>query len=108
MARFLSQLPFPAALGFLLTLPFLGLQLINRRGYHEAVPLPLFAVLWLLAGGFALTLMPLLRHGRAGAEGRPATTRVALRVALLLAIAAVWAAIVQDQLPCFRGVPNCD
>ena len=87
-----------ALIGFLVVLPFIVLELINRR-FDGNFPFPLFVVMWLLSFAFVLLVRPLARPGR---------LHVALRVAGLILIGWVWTGLVIDQMPCFLGVPNCD
>lgn len=100
-----------AIISFLLVLPFMILELINRRNFSEGFPIPLFGILWLLPMIFIVILMSLARIVRAGNRmmANPANLLLLLsRVAILALIAMMWAGILVDQMPCFLGVPNCD
>jgi len=91
-----------------LVLPFMILELLNRRSFREGFPIPLFIAMWLLPFAFTLILIPTvaaLRHKRNSASDRFITL---LSLALLILIGLLWAGIIADQLPCFLGVPNCD
>jgi hypothetical protein len=89
-----------ALLAFVLVLPFMVLEVINRRSFDEGFPFPLFGSLWLLTLAFLLVLGSLARAVSPG--------RSLLAVVSLIVIAWLWGGIVLDQLPCFLGVPNCD
>lgn len=91
-----------------LVLPFMILELVNRRSFHEGYPIPLFSLMWLLQFAFALGLIRTVAKLKAGAN-RP-VTRLAVVTSLLVMIlvAFLWVGIVLDQMPCFLGVPNCD
>jgi len=88
-----------------LVAPLIYLQL--RFGYSD-FPFVLFAVLWLLPGAFVLAAVPLLRAVRAGESLLARRGALVARVGFLVLTAMVWAGIVDDQMPCFLGVPNCD
>ena len=89
----------------LLVLSFAILELVNRRAIHE-FPIPLFAMMWLLAFSFVYILTRITRRDAARA-GRSLSTRF-LGALLLIMIAWAWVGLVVDQMPCFLGVPNCD
>jgi len=108
MRPVLATLKLPALLGLILILPFMVLEYVNRRDFHEDYPFQLFAILWLLGTGFVLTLLPLVRDVRAGKSLVRSPIGLALRVALLIAMAWLWIGIVADPMPCFLGVPLCD
>jgi hypothetical protein len=64
--------------------------------------------MWVVAAVFFLAAGSLLRAVRAGGDllARPGV--LTLRVVILLAAALFWGGLVNDQMPCFLGVPNCD
>lgn len=96
-------------IGFALTLPFVILEYVNTRGFATlGFPGVLFAFLWFLSFAFVLTLTPTIRDVRSGESvvARPAS--FILRAVMMIAIAALWVALVRDQMPCFMGIPNCD
>ena len=98
----------PAIISSVLVLPFMVLELVNRRALPGAYPAPLFVFMWLLPFTFTVILMPIARRFRAR-NGDVAMPRGHLaRVALLIVIAWLWVGLVADQMPCFLGVPNCD
>jgi hypothetical protein len=108
MSRLLSSLRVPALLGFLTTLPFMVMEFVNRRGYGEPFPWSLFFILWFLAAGLTFALLPIIRDIRAGENPLRKPVLLALRVAVLIALAFIWIQAVVDQMPCFRGVLLCD
>ena len=108
MDRFPATLKVPAIIGLIVVLPFMLLEYVNRRGFHEGYPVAVFALLWVLGTGFSFALLPILRDLRAGKSLLRSTVGLALRVASLIASAWLWISIVADQMPCFLGVPLCD
>jgi hypothetical protein len=96
----------PILVGLGLTLPFLVLELVNRRPYQEDFPFPLFGLLWLLSAAFMVLLRPLVYP--IGRRTMPNILHRMLRLMLLIVIAGVWSGIVRDQMPCFLGVRFCD
>ena len=103
-----ANLKASAVISSALVLPFMILELVNRRGFHEGFPIPLFSVIWLLPFAFTLILIPTVARLRAGSKRTADRLIILLSLALLILIALVWIGIVVDQMPCFLGVPNCD
>ena len=95
-----------AMISLVLVLPFMVLELINRRNFFTDFPVPLFGMMWLLTFSFILLLMPVARSLRKKQLRNP--LGLAARVVLLAIVASIWIRLVVDQLPCFLGVPNCD
>lgn len=108
MKTTLPNLRYPAILSAVLVLPFVILELLNRPGYQEGFPLPLFGILGLLPAVFIRILTPTLAGIRAREPATLNSIKLWLRVSLLILIAWLWVAIILDQMPCFLGVPNCD
>jgi hypothetical protein len=91
-----------AAIGALAALPFLVLELVNRREFGEGFHVALFVLLWMLPAGIVGMTRSIIRRRRPGAAG------MALRVSLVGLFAWLWVGLLIDQMPCFLGVPNCD
>ena len=108
MQTILTNLRSPALISLLIVLPFMILELVNRRNFNEGFPFPLFGFLWVLPIIFIVTLTPIVQTVRTGNSVMAKPISLLLRVALLLFIAWFWFGIVIDQMPCFLGVPNCD
>jgi hypothetical protein len=108
MKTALLALKSPAISGFLLLFPFLILELVNRRNFHEGFPILLLSILWLLAVIFLVTLMPLVRNVRVGNNIFTNPVSILFRVVFLVILARMWTGVLIDQMPCFLGVPNCD
>jgi hypothetical protein len=108
MRRVVSQLRSSALLSSLLVLPFVSLEVINRRSFEEAFPFSLFGILWLLPVTFILTLMRIVRTLRTEGTVRTHPVSLLLGVAFLILVAWTWVSILVDQVPCFLGVPRCD
>jgi hypothetical protein len=102
--RFVTTLSISAAL----VAPFVVLQWVNRRAFHEEFPFVLFAFMSLHALFIVLLLMPALR--RIQSEGSVGALKPGHWVGLVLStgLLLVYAGVVVDQFPCFLGVPNCD
>jgi hypothetical protein len=92
----------------LLSLPFILMELVNRRVYNEGFPFAVFIVLWLLGLVFSLALLPLLRRWRAGERPSHKPLDLAWRLGLLAVSAGLWLSVVSDQMACFLGVLLCD
>jgi hypothetical protein len=86
-----------ALIGAALVTPLLYLELRNAGYTH--FPYPLFAVLWLVPAAFVFT---------AARPFRAHPVVLSARVGFLILAALFWAGLVNDQMPCFLGVPNCD
>jgi hypothetical protein len=103
-----THLRLPAITSSALLLPFIILELVNRRSYHEGFPIPLFGILWLLPMAFTLILMSIVRKVQTGNKTTPNTISLLLGIALLILMVWLWVGIILDQMPCFLGVPLCD
>src|SRR6185295_18728839 len=104
MQTILTNLRLPALISLLLVLPFMILELINRRNFNEGFPFPLFGFLWALPIIFIVTLTPIVQTVRTGNSVMAKPISLLFRVAFLLLIAWFWGSLVIDQLPCFLGV----
>ena len=108
MQTFLTTLRVPAIVSFTLLLPFMIMEIINRRSFNEGFPIILFIVMWFLPVLFLLILTPILRTIRSGNGLFTSPIKLLLSIAVLVLIAIVWTSALIDQMPCFLGVPNCD
>ena len=89
--------------GAALLSPLGVLEALNRTDRERLIDaFVLFSILWLLAVGFLMILLFLVRNERRDAM------RLLLAISCAVAIAFVWGSIVVDQWPCFLGTPNCD
>lgn len=95
-----AKLVFSAIVALASVIPFMFLELINRRRFDEPFPVPLFVTLWILSSAFVVVGSPIARG--------PRSAGLAFRVTLLALIAWLWGGIVMDQMPCFLGGQNCD
>lgn len=91
-----------------LVAPFIALQAVNRRTFHEEFPVVLFTFMSLHSLFIVLLLTPALRRLRAERSLR--ALKLIHWAGLLLGafLGYAYADVVIDQLPCFLGVPNCD
>lgn len=108
MKSIITNLRFPALISLILVIPFMIMEVINRRNYHEGFPIPLFIIMWLLPMIFIVILMSIVRNIRAGNDVLANPINLLLRVAFLILIAIVWTGTLIDQMPCFLGMPLCD
>jgi hypothetical protein len=108
MNHSLTDLRSAAIISFLLVIPFMILEVVNRRHFNEGLLIPLFVFMWLLPMLFILTVHPIVRSVRAGNSLMANPIHLVLRVVCLALIAWMWMGILIDQMPCFLGVPNCD
>jgi hypothetical protein len=106
--------PFAAAVmfGLVLIAPFAFMEYWNnpviQSGEFE-FPYMLFHALWLPPTIFFLVATPIVRSLRAGESILERPVMLIVRVLFLLFLAAIWAHLVRDQMPCFLGgVPGCD
>jgi hypothetical protein len=108
MRPFISKLKLPALISLFLVVPFIVLELVNRRNLPEDFPIVLFLFLWVLSIIFISVLTPII-HGFW--REKPIIANwgsLLLRLAFLIPVGWVWIAIILDQMPCFLGVPICD
>lgn len=108
MQTLFTNLRLPALISFLLVIPFMIMEVVNRRNLSEGFPIPLFVIMWLLPVLFILTVTPLLRNVRAGNSLLANPILLLVRVVFLSFLVWMWFGILLDQMPCFLGVPNCD
>jgi len=108
MKTSITDLRSAALISFIGVLPFMLLELVNRRNFSEGFPFVLFGLLWLLPMLFVITLIPLVRDIQAGKKLIANPIKLLLTVTALLSLVVLWSGNVMDQLPCFIGVPNCD
>ena len=66
MLTILKPLGSSALLSFLLILPFMLMEVVNRRNFNEDFPFVLFFGLWLNLFAFSLILLPIVRGRRTG------------------------------------------
>jgi hypothetical protein len=103
-----GKLKAPAIISAVHVLPFMIMEVLNRRNLPEGFPIPLFVFMWLLGLTFVALLMPVLRSLATGNRAIANPISLLPRVVFLILLAWLWATLVVDQMPCFLGVPNCD
>ena len=95
----------PVVLSACAVAPLLFLEVRNnvtsRRGADYVV---LFGLLWVVSLAVGLTARRVARAVREG-DLRYGTL---VRMTVLVVLVGVWFSIVNDQMPCFLGTPNCD
>jgi len=108
MTYFLHRLKISAILGFLIILPFIFMEVVNRWQYHEGFPVKLFIVLWLEPAALIMILMPVLQSIKNKESIFANPLILMIRIIFMTFIAIAWINVIIDQMPCFLGVPNCD
>lgn len=104
----LTNLKWPAIISFLLIIPFMVMEVVNRRHFNEGFPVVLFLIMWLLPLLFIQTATPVVRNIKAGNSIIASPVVLVVRVVVLAFVVWMWFGILIDQMPCFLGVPNCD
>ncbi|MDX2042601.1 MAG: hypothetical protein SF097_15375 [Acidobacteriota bacterium] len=111
MKHWLIPLSTATLFGLLLIAPFAFMEYWNNPGIRSgefAFPFVLFFGLWLSPALFFLAATPIVRRLRAGEAILAHPIPLLLRVAFLAFLVLGWVSLLRDQMPCFRGVPNCD
>ena len=98
----------PLLISSTLVAPFIVLQLINRRAFHEDFPFVLFTFMSLHSLLIVLLLTPVVRRLRSERDLRVLKLGHWAGLAVSVVLIFAYADVVIDQLPCFLGVPNCD
>ena len=108
MQTIFTNFRLPAIISFLLILPFMMMEVANRRNFNEGFPIVLFIIMWLLPTLFILTVDSdcAERTNRKQLGGKSDTFFDPTRFFSIHRMDVV--GILIDQLPCFLGVPNCD
>ena len=107
-SRVRRTLAVSAGMATALVLPLATMEWRASHGFPSGVPVALFATLWLLAVACCVVAWSAARQpGPAVRDGTGMYRRWAT-LAVALVLAWLWISLVQDQWPCFRGVPNCD
>ena len=98
----------PALISLLIIIPFMVMEVVNRREFNEGFPIPLFVMMWVLPLIFILIATPIIQNIHAGNNIMAHPVNILLRVIVLILVAWIWAGLLIDQMLCFLGVPNCD
>jgi hypothetical protein len=109
--RILTTFGAAALFSLILGAPFAFLEIHNNAAVGSSslhFPFALFVVLWLLPTAFFLIVAPIVRSLRAGEKVLAHPVALLFRVALLILLATAWGGLINDQMPCFLGLPNCD
>ena len=91
-----------------LVAPFVVLELVNRRAFHEEFPFLLFSFMSLHSLLIVLLLTPALRRLRSERSLRALKLGHWAGLMLSVFLLFAYANVITDQLPCFIGVPICD
>lgn len=108
MRKVIAFLWLPLGLGFVATAPFFILELINRPPIITDLPVALFVMMWITASIAVLTFRQVLRSGPAKPVLTAHNAVLILSLVVSIVTASIWIGLVNDQMPCFLGVPNCD
>jgi hypothetical protein len=68
MQTTLKTIGSPALVSFLLILPFMTMEVVNRQNFNEDFPFMLFFALWLNLFAISLILLPIVQAGRTGSH----------------------------------------
>ena len=88
--------------------PFIVLQWVNRRAFHDDFPFVLFTFMSLHSLLIVLLLTPALRRLRSERHLRALKLGHWAGLVVSAVLISAYVNVVVDQLPCFLGVPNCD
>ncbi|NTW12163.1 MAG: hypothetical protein HGA30_02505 [Anaerolineales bacterium] len=69
MQTTLKNLGLSALIGFLLVLPFMIMEIVNRRNYNEEFPFAMFTGIWLILFAINIILLPIILGRLAGYRG---------------------------------------
>jgi hypothetical protein len=110
MQKLFKTSPFISApvLGFILLIPIIALEIVNRWKFHEKFPFAIFTFTWVLQTLFILILVSVIKTIVSGTSLTKLPLNLLLRVVSLVLIAYIWGGWIVDQWPCLMGVPNCD
>ena len=110
MKKYFKSSPFITApiFGFILLIPFILLELVNRWKFKEGFPFALFTFTWLIQTIFILIIMPIVKNVTSGKSAIENSVEFLIGVIGLVIIAYIWGGLIIDQGPCLVGVPNCD
>lgn len=105
----------PALVATVVVVPLLVLELVSAAGdrqsrgpdYWPGVFL-LHLAMWSLAFGFVVVWGMVIRDMTTGGYVTAHPAKTAVRVGLLVLLAASFAFIAIDQMTCFTGLPHCD
>jgi|SRR5688572_3901807 hypothetical protein len=100
------RLVWAAELGVVATLPFVVMEGIYTGGFSRGVPVAAFVILWLLASGFLLEAISILR-ATYDAPVRGWIGPLLMRIGVAAVVAAGWVHHINDQMPCFLGAHGC-
>ena len=93
--------------GFVLLIPFILLELINRWKFHETFPIALFVFAWVLQSLFIF----ILKHIFTIIKKEITIVHfmiIMVLIACLVLISYIWGSWIIDQWPCLMGIPHCD
>jgi magnesium-transporting ATPase (P-type) len=109
MQTILMTIGSPALISLLLMLPFMIMEVVNRRSFKEDFPFMLFFVLWLNLFAIGLILLPIVRGRRTGNHymAKPISSRRNTllsnpKSALIMSIVLILSLIVFSWLPLER------
>ena len=105
MQTILKTIAPSALIGFLLILPFMIMEIVNRQTFSEGFPFMLFFVLWLNLFVISLMVLPIVRGRQTGKHGmaKPVPTRgnnvfTNPRTALIISIVLILSVVVLSLL----------
>jgi len=101
------NLKWPAFISLATVLPFILMEIINRKFFPESFPYFLFGMLWLLMLIIIFIFKSLVKNLHSSVLN---FTKLNLmtRFASLILLGYCWISLIIDQMPCFLGGTNCD
>ncbi len=110
MQKLFKSYPFilSPVLGFILLIPIIALEIVNRWKFNEDFPFAIFIFTWIIQTLFIMILVPMIKTLRSGKPLTRQPLNFLLRTTVLVFIAYIWGGWIVDQWPCLMGVPNCD
>jgi hypothetical protein len=94
--------------GLVTLLPFIFLELINKKKFNEGLPIQLYSFAWVVLTIFIFILLPIIEAVKLRKSIFEKPIELTLRLFGLLLLASILVGLLVDQWPCLMGVPNCD
>ena len=105
---YFTRLRIPVVASSLLVLPLIVLEYTNQQNTNASFPFFLMGVLWLLPVIFFWLLLSSLKDYKYKENSLKNSILFWSKIVLLLIVTGLWLVILEDQIPCFLGIPNCD
>ncbi len=97
----------PVFISLATVLPFILMEIINRKFFPESFPYFLFGMLWLLMLIIIFIFQSLVKNLFSPVPNFT-ILNLMIRFASLILLGYCWISLIIDQIPCFLGGTNCD